>query len=181
MAILPILTIPHPILMQKAKPVAAVTDEIKKLIDDMAETMYAAPGVGLAAPQVGRLLRIVVIDVDYTDEKKRANLRVLVNPEILHSEGVITWDEGCLSVPGVSEEVKRSAKVIVRALDRNGNPHEIHGEGLLAVCMQHEIDHLEGTLFVDKLSGLRRKLALRHLKKPEYPFTPAPSAPIKRP
>jgi peptide deformylase len=181
MAILPILTIPHPILAQRAKPVVEVNDEIKKLIDDMAETMYAAPGVGLAAPQVGKLWRIVVIDVDYNDEGRRANLRVLVNPEIVSSEGVITWDEGCLSVPGVSEEVKRSARVVVRALDRDGKPQEIEGTGLLAVCMQHEIDHLDGTLFVDKLSGLRRKLALRHLKKPDYPFIPAPNQPLKRP
>lgn len=174
MALLKILTYPHPLLTQKAKPVKVVDDSIRRLVNDMAETMYHAPGVGLAAPQVGHLLRIVVIDVDYTDDRKGANLRVLINPEIISSEGSITWEEGCLSVPGVSEEVKRAGKVVVRALDQNGEPQEIVGEGLLGVCMQHEIDHLEGTLFVDKLSRLKRKLALRHLKTPDYPYLPAP-------
>jgi peptide deformylase len=174
MALRKILTFPHPLLAKKAKPVAVVDDEIRRLVDDMAETMYAAPGVGLAAPQVGELLRIVVIDVDYTDEGKSANLRVLINPEIVSKEGSISWEEGCLSVPGVTEEVKRSGRVVVRALDRDGKPQEIIGEGLLGVCMQHEIDHLDGTLFIDHLSRLKRKFSLRHLKEPDYPFTPAP-------
>lgn len=173
MARLPILTYPHPILAQKAKPVPLVDETIKKLVDDMAETMYAAPGIGLAAPQVGKLWRIVVIDVDYNDEDGRPNLRVLINPEIIKREGSITWDEGCLSVPGITEEVKRAAKATVRALDRDGKMQEIEATGLLAVCMQHEIDHLDGTLFIDHLSRLKRKLAMRHLKEPGYPFVPA--------
>jgi peptide deformylase len=175
MAILPILTFPHPLLAQKAKPVAVVDDTIRKLIDDMAETMYAAPGIGIAAPQVGKLLRIVVIDVDYTDEKKKSNLRAYINPQILKKEGSIAWDEGCLSVPGITEEVKRSGKILVKYLDRDGHPQEIEATGLLAVCLQHEIDHLEGTLFIDHLSRLKRKLSLRDLKDPDYPFEPAPN------
>jgi peptide deformylase len=180
MAILPILTYPHPLLAQKAKPVSVVDDAIRRLVDDMAETMYAAPGVGLAAPQVGKLYRIVVLDVDYTDETKKSNLRVLINPEIVTRDGSITWDEGCLSVPGITEEVKRAGKVLVRALDREGKVQEIEGAGLLAVCMQHEIDHLEGTLFIDHLSRLKRKLSMRNLKEPEYPFEPAPNAKTPR-
>jgi peptide deformylase len=180
MAILPILTYPHPLLAQKAKLVPVVDDAIRRLVDDLAETMYAAPGVGLAAPQVGQLYRIVVLDVDYTDEAKKSNLRVLINPEILTRDGSITWDEGCLSVPGITEEVKRAGKVLVRALDRQGKVQEIEGTGLLAVCMQHEIDHLEGTLFIDHLSRLKRKLSMRNLKEPDYPFESAPNPKTSR-
>jgi peptide deformylase len=175
MAIRNILTYPHPLLAQKAKPVTEVTPEIQKLIDDMAETMYFAPGVGLAAPQVGELVRIVVIDVDYTEEGKKPKLHAMINPEIVSRSGDIMWEEGCLSVPGVNEDVKRAATVTVRFLDYHGKPQELTAEGLFAVCIQHELDHLEGTLFVDRLSSFKKKLALRDLNTPDYPYTPAPT------
>lgn len=158
-----ILIWPDPVLKQPAKPVAAVDDEVRRLIDDMAETMYAADGVGLAAPQIGVLSRVIVIDTSPRQEGQR--LIHLVNPEIVKTEGRTTYTEGCLSIPGEAEEVERAAKVWVRALDRDGRTFELECDGLLAIAVQHECDHLEGTLFVDHLSSLKRELIRRRMKK----------------
>ncbi|CAI8807865.1 peptide deformylase [Methylocaldum szegediense] len=161
MAILTILEFPDDRLRKKAAPVAEVDESIKRLVDDMFETMYAAPGVGLAATQVNVQKRIVVIDV--SEEKN--NPVCLINPEIVEKSGSEEMDEGCLSVPGVFEKVTRAETVKVRALDRNGDAFELEADGLLAVCIQHEIDHLDGKLFVDYLSPLKRQLIRKKLKK----------------
>jgi peptide deformylase len=161
MAILPILESPYQGLLINAVGVLGVSDLRQRLIDDMLETMYAAPGVGLAASQVNVQKRVIVIDVS---EEKNAPL-CLINPELLNLDGAEEMDEGCLSVPGVFEKVRRAQKIRVRALDRDGNPFETEADGLLAVCVQHEIDHLEGKLFVDYLSPLKRQLVRKKLKK----------------
>lgn len=153
MAVLKILEYPDPRLRIRATLVPAVTGEIRQLAADMLETMYAAPGVGLAATQVDRHIRLIVLDVSETRDQPH----VLINPEILSCEGVETGDEGCLSVPGVTEEVDRAARIRVRALDAAGKTIEFDTEGLLAVCIQHELDHLVGKLFVDYLSELKRQ------------------------
>ena len=164
MALLPIIQYPDPVLAAKAEPVTAFTDA---LAADMAETMYAAPGVGLAANQVGSLKRIVVIDI--TDEKN--NLLVLVNPYIKsHTEELAEFEEGCLSLKGLYEKVSRPDGVTVCAQDLDGKPFEIEATGLLAVCLQHELDHLDGTVFIDHLSRLKKdraKTKLRKLRKNE--------------
>ncbi len=154
---------PDPILKEPAKPVERVDDSIRKLLDDMAETMYAADGVGLAAPQVAVGLRAVVIDTSPRQPDQK--LIHLVNPEIVHAEGATIYTEGCLSIPGEAEEVERSAKVWVRALDYHGKPFEIEGTDLLAIALQHEIDHLFGTMFVDHLSSLKRELIRKRMRK----------------
>lgn len=151
MALLPILRYPDPRLHIRAKPVEAVDDTIRRLVADMAETMYEAPGIGLAATQVNVHRRVVVIDVS---EDKSA-LTVFINPEIVEREGEQTCEEGCLSVPGVYEKVTRAEWVRVRALDERGEPFELEADGLLAVCIQHEIDHLDGKVFVEYLSQLK--------------------------
>jgi peptide deformylase len=161
MAILTILEFPDERLRKKAAPVEAIDESIRRLIDDMLETMYAAPGVGLAATQVNVRKRVVVIDVS---EEKNAPL-CLVNPEILEKQGSEEMDEGCLSVPGVFEKVARAEKIRVRAFDRDGNSFELEADGLLAVCIQHEMDHLEGKLFVDYLSPLKRQMVRKKMKK----------------
>lgn len=159
MSVLEIVLYPDPRLRTLAAPVAELDDRIRTLLDDMAETMYAAPGVGLAAPQVGILERVIVVDVGPDEETGTpSRLYKLVNPEIIHREGTISWEEGCLSIPSLKDTVKRSARVVVNALDRDGTPVEIDATGLLSVCLQHEIDHLDGVLFVDRLSRLRREL-----------------------
>ncbi|MBI2346723.1 MAG: peptide deformylase [Deltaproteobacteria bacterium] len=173
MAVLPITIYPAPILKRKAKQVPAVTDEIRRLLDDMAETMYAAPGIGLAAPQVNVGLRVIVVDVgepvpllDRTEPKEtRRKLYQLVNPEIVAREGEVENEEGCLSIPHFRQVMKRRAKVTVRALDRTGKPIEIAGHELLSVALQHEIDHLEGKLIIDGLSQLKKEQYLRQLKQ----------------
>lgn len=155
---------PDPVLKQKASPVDVVDDEIRRLLDDMAETMYAADGVGLAAPQVGVSRRVVVIDTSPRDPEQR--LIHLVNPEIVRAEGKTTFTEGCLSIPGEAEEVQRAQRVWVRALGYDGKPFEIQDAGgLLGIALQHEIDHLEGTVFVDHLSSLKRELIRRRMSK----------------
>ncbi len=154
---------PDPVLKEIAKPVERVDDSLRKLLDDMAETMYAADGVGLAAPQIAVLKRVIVIDTSPRQEGQK--LIHLVNPEIIRSEGATTYTEGCLSIPGEAEDVDRAAKVWVRALDRQGKPFELECDGLLAIAVQHELDHLEGTLFVDHLSSLKRELIRRRMKK----------------
>jgi len=152
-------------LKEKAAPVDEVTPAIRSLLDDMAETMYAAPGVGLAAPQVGVGLRIFVVDV--APEDQPSELKEFINPEILTCEGTQTYEEGCLSFPGIAEDVERAARVRVRALDRGGEAFELETEELLAVAIQHEHDHLEGILLVDHLGLLKRRMVHRAMTKRE--------------
>ena len=161
MAMLNILEYPDPRLKKIAAPVAAVTPDIQKLVRDMAATMYAAPGVGLAATQVDVHKRVIVIDVS----EARDDLKVFINPEIVASEGAIETDEGCLSVPGYFDKVTRAAKITVRALNERGEPFELHTEGTLAVCVQHEMDHLIGKVFVEYLSPLKRARLATKLRK----------------
>ena len=162
MAILDILEFPDPRLRTTAKPVTDVDDALRSLIDDMFETMYAAPGIGLAATQVNVHKRLMVIDVS---EEKNQPL-VFINPEITVLDGPVhDYDEGCLSVPGFYETVSRPENITVKALDRDGNSFEMQPEGLLAVCIQHELDHLNGKLFVDYLSPLKRKRIRSKLEK----------------
>ena len=159
--VLKILEYPDPRLRKTALPVPAVTPEIRKLIEDMAETLYAAPGVGLAATQVDVHKRIIVIDVS----ADREDLRVFVNPELISAEGEAEAEEGCLSLPGYYDKVRRAARVRVRALDARGEPFELEAEGMLAVCIQHEMDHLVGKVFVDYLSPLKRARLMTKLRK----------------
>ncbi len=161
MALLNILEYPDPRLRKVATAVAAVTPDIQKLVRDMAETMYAAPGVGLAATQVDVHKRVIVIDVS----EARDELRVFINPEIVASEGEAEREEGCLSVPGYYDKVTRAAKIVVRAQDERGNAFELETDGLLAVCVQHEMDHLLGKVFVDQLSPLKRARLSARLRK----------------
>ena len=164
MALLPIITAPDPRLKVKCKPVARVDASVRKLMDDMLETMYAAPGIGLAAPQVGVAKRVLVVDCS-KDDNKPAPLR-MANPEILWtSEEQATYEEGCLSLPEQFAPVVRPARCRVRFLDEQNEIREIEVEGLLATCIQHEIDHLEGILFVDHISALKRGMILRKLQK----------------
>ncbi|NJD39633.1 MAG: peptide deformylase [Geobacter sp.] len=159
----PILTVPDPLLKQKSLPVPIITDEVIQLARDMAETMYAAPGVGLAAPQVGVLQRLIVIDVAGNDEPPQ--LITAINPVIIHAEDDCFDEEGCLSVPDFAANVKRHRRVTVKALTLEGQERIWHADGLLAIAFQHEIDHLDGILFVDRLSPLKRELFLKKLKK----------------
>jgi peptide deformylase len=161
MALLPILKYPDPRLHTVAVEVERVDDEVRTLIRDMAETMYAAPGVGLAATQVDVHRRIIVIDISDT----RDQLRTFINPEILELSGEAESEEGCLSVPGVYEKVQRAQKVKVRALDPAGQPFTLEADDLLAICIQHEIDHLDGKVFVERLSRLKQQRILAKLKK----------------
>ncbi len=156
MALREILHYPEPLLKQKSLPVTEFNTELKQLADDMVETMYAAPGVGLAAPQVGALQRLIILDCSTSEEPN--DLLVAVNPEIIAEEGDSLEEEGCLSVPGYWANVKRHAKATLRYQDIDGNFHEREAEGLLAIGMQHEIDHLDGVLFVDRLSPLKRSI-----------------------
>ena len=161
MALLPILQYPDPRLYTVAQPVARVDDEIRQLIRNMAETMYAAPGVGLAATQVDVHKRILIVDLS----DARDTLQVFVNPEIITSSGRADREEGCLSVPGIFEKVTRAESITVRALGEDGQPFEFAADGLLAVCIQHEIDHLDGKVFVEYLSRLKQQRILARLKK----------------
>ena len=161
MAKLKILEFPDPRLRTRATPVDAVDDELRRLIGDMFETMYEAPGIGLAATQVDVHKRLLVADVS----PDKSEPHVLINPEILEKDGVTVTDEGCLSVPGYYEEVERAQHIRVRFLDRDGEPREMEAEGLLAVCIQHEMDHLEGKLFVDYLSESKRQRIRKKLEK----------------
>jgi len=163
MAVLEIQTYPAPVLKEKAKPVAAIDSEIQCLIDDMADTMYHAPGIGLAANQVGALHRVIVFDI--TPKEEGRNLNVLINPEIVAAEGELVHPEACLSVLDYSCDVRRKACVTVTGLDREGKPVCIEAKDLLAVVLQHEIDHLDGILFIDRISRLKRSLYKRQLQK----------------
>lgn len=161
MAVRDILHYPDPRLRRKASPVPAVTDDVRTLIADMAETMYRAPGIGLAATQVNVALRVVVIDLSET----RDQLQVLINPEIVAREGEQIMEEGCLSVPGIFEPVARAGHIRVRALDRDGNTIEFAATGMLATCIQHEVDHLDGKVFVDYVSRLKQHRIRKKLEK----------------
>jgi peptide deformylase len=156
MAIRPILTYPDPLLREVAQPVTQFDDALKQLVEDMAETMYDAPGVGLAANQIGVLQRVFVIDIAGEDEP--SDLKVFVNPELVSLDGVQNWQEGCLSFPGVSEEIKRAERVHVRAQNERGEFFELQADGLLAVALQHENDHLNGVLMVDKFNAIKRRM-----------------------
>lgn len=150
-------------LHEPARPVEHVTPEINILIGDMIETMYAAPGIGLAAPQIGMPLRIFVIDTSIGRDAKA--LIVMINPEFVERDGVQLEEEGCLSVPGFNATVVRPQRAVVRGLDREGNVHQVEGVGLLARAFQHEMDHLDGTLFVDRLRGIKRDMIVRKIRK----------------
>jgi peptide deformylase len=163
MAIRTILHYPDKRLRERGEKIEKVTPEIKTLIDDMAETMYAAPGVGLAATQIGVALQLFVVDV--AGDNEPSDLRVFINPEILERSGCLDWQEGCLSFPGVTEEVERAAKIRVRALDRNGESFELEAEGLLAIAVQHEYDHLQGVLMIDHLGPLKKRIVHRKMQK----------------
>ena len=163
MALLEILKFPAPILQKVAQPVKNITAKTAQLVDDMLDTMYAAPGIGLAAPQVGVSQRIIVLDIDY--EKPREQVYKLINPKITRREGEVIWEEGCLSVVDFTAEVKRAAQIEVVAFDEQQKEIRIEAEGLLAVALQHEIDHLDGKLFIDRISRLKRDLYARRRKK----------------
>ena len=163
MALLQILRYPDPRLHKLAEPVREVDDQVRRLVRDMAQTMYAAPGIGLAATQVDVHKQVIVIDVSEAKDQ----LLVLINPEILQRRGESQFEEGCLSVPGVFEKVARAEWVRVRALDQNGKSFELEVDGLLAVCVQHEMDHLKGLVFVEYLSPLKQQRIVKRLKKAE--------------
>ena len=163
MAILEILQYPDLRLNTPAQRVEKIDAATRKLIDDMAETMYAAPGVGLAATQIGEKLQLFIIDI--AEEGAPSDLRVFINPEILETTGDITWQEGCLSFPGIQEDVDRAAKVKVRAQDKNGKEFTLEAEGLLAVAIQHEYDHLQGLLMIDHMGPLKKRLTHRKMVK----------------
>ncbi len=169
MALLPILTHPDPRLRQRTAPVTDFGDELQHLINDLFETMYAAPGVGLAANQVGVMMRLAVMDC--SSDKTQPEPRVMVNPEILDPQEPELMEEGCLSVPGAQEMVKRFRRLRLRAQDRDGQFYELEAEGLLAQCIQHELGHLNGQLYIDLLSELKRSRLLKKLQKAEQDET----------
>lgn len=163
MSLRDIVLYPSDVLSTKAAAVDVVDDDVRQLIDDMVETMYDAPGIGLAAPQVNVLKRITVIDASGAEEP--SDLKIFVNPQIVHREGKIIWEEGCLSIPGVYEKVHRANTVVVQALDRDGKEFELEATELLAVALQHEIDHLDGIVFFDRVSPLKRRMLTKKYKK----------------
>lgn len=166
MAIREIVLYPDPRLRQQCAPITEITPQILTLLDDMAETMYQAPGIGLAAPQVGALIRAIVVDVGNDDENSRErHLYKLLNPEIIERAGKVDYEEGCLSIPEVRESVRRSSEIVVEALNEKGEKIKIEATGLLAICLQHEIDHINGILFIDHLSKLKRELLRKKLGK----------------
>lgn len=158
-----IICYPHPCLAKKSEDIGEITDELRELADDMVETMYESDGIGLAAPQIGECIRLITVDVSGPD--KREELMVLVNPRIVYQDGEVKSEEGCLSVKSLRSDVKRAERVTVEALDLDGNTVTIDAEGILAVCLQHEIDHLEGRLFIDKISRLKRTMYDKKVKK----------------
>jgi len=167
MAVRPILQYPDPVLRERARPVDDIGGAVAQLVEDMAETMYAAPGVGLAATQVGVGQRVIVLDVRREDERPGTRLLKLINPEIAEREGEVIWEEGCLSVPELTAPVKRARRVLVRAWTPEEKEVQIEAEELLAVALQHEIDHLDGKLFLDRLSRLKRDLYRARQRKLE--------------
>ena len=165
MAILDVLQFPDPRLRRRSDPIEKITDELRQLAADMLETMYDEPGIGLAAPQVGIPLRLVVLDTEWTEEDAERAPLVLVNPEITTGEGKLTWTEGCLSVPDLTADVVRHERVVLRATDLEGQDIVEEVSGLRAVCFQHELDHLDGLLFIDRISRLKRELYVQKRKK----------------
>jgi peptide deformylase len=165
MARRPVLQFPDPRLKRVSDPIPGITEGIRSLARDMLEVMYDEPGIGLAAPQVGEAVRLIVLDTEWTEENAERRPIVVVNPEILEREGTITWTEGCLSVPDFQADVERSHRVRVRGLDLDGKQVEHEAEGLRAVCFQHEIDHLDGILFIDRISRLKRSLYVKRRQK----------------
>jgi peptide deformylase len=164
MAIRPIITAPNPILKQVSKPVDAVTDDMRALMADMLDTMYDAPGIGLAAVQLGEPIQVIVLDISRDEDDPQP--QYFVNPEITWAaEELATYEEGCLSVPEFNADVDRPAEIKLKFLDYDGNAQEIHADGLLATCIQHEIDHLKGILFIDHLSSVKRNIIVRKLVK----------------
>lgn len=159
-----IKTYPEKVLKRTAAPVEEIDGGLQRLIDDMVETMYAAPGIGLAAPQVGESKRLIVVDLSHREDNK-APLIVVVNPEIVESEGEIESEEGCLSLPGYLTNVNRAENILVRGVDRDGNPLEIECSGLLCRALQHEIDHLNGTLLIDRISRIKREFFKKRYRK----------------
>jgi peptide deformylase len=164
MALLEIKKYPEMVLTKRAVPVEDINRDLQFLIDDMIETMYGAPGVGLAAPQVGVSQRVMVVDVSLREGEKTP-LIVLINPEMVHAEGEIESEEGCLSLPGFITTVKRADKVVVKGINREGSPVEIEGEGLLSRALQHELDHLNGRLLIDRMSSIKREFFKKRFKK----------------
>ena len=160
-----LLQFPDSRLRQKSEPVGAVTDEIRALAQDMLDVMYDEPGIGLAAPQVGEHIRLIVVDTGWNEEDAERNPLILVNPEITEHSDSLTWNEGCLSVPDFQADVERSERVHLSAHDLDDSPVEIDAEGIQAVCFQHEIDHLDGILFIDRISRLKREMYVRKRKK----------------
>jgi peptide deformylase len=165
MAILEVLDFPDPRLRRRSEPIEKITDELRQLAADMLETMYDEPGIGLAAPQVAHAIRLIVLDTDWTDEGAERKPCVLVNPEIVERSGETTWNEGCLSVPDFNADVDRAERVVLKALDLEGAEVTETATGLRAVCFQHEIDHLDGLLFIDRISRLKRNLYIGKRKK----------------
>jgi peptide deformylase len=165
MALREVLQFPDKRLRRISRPVEEITDEIRALARDMCDVMYDEPGIGLAAPQVGEAVRLVVVDTEWTQEDAERNPLVLVNPELSEPEGKIVWTEGCLSVPDFEADVERAERIRLRALDLEGTPIDIVAEGLQAVCFQHEVDHLDGVLFIDRISRLKRSRYVHKRKK----------------
>ncbi|MEE8508966.1 MAG: peptide deformylase [Myxococcota bacterium] len=165
MALREVLKFPEKRLRRVSLPIAEISDEVRALADDMLEVIYDEPGIGLAAPQVGEAIRLIVIDTEWTQEGAERHPLVLVNPEIHDPEGTILWTEGCLSVPDFEAEVERAERVRLRARDLDWNEVEIEASGLQAVCFQHEVDHLDGILFIDRISRLKRNLYVQKRKK----------------
>ncbi len=165
MALREVLQFPDPRLKQVSKPVEDITDEIRELARDMCDVMYDEPGIGLAAPQVGAAIRMFVIDTDWSEDGADRSPIVLINPELVRTEGKITWEEGCLSVPDFTAEVERAAEVTIKAIDIDGKEYVEDCTGLRAVCMQHEYDHLDGKLFIDRISFLKRSRYIQKRKK----------------
>lgn len=165
MALREVLKFPDPRLKNVSKPIVAVDDALRELARDMIDVMYDEPGIGLAAPQVGEAVRLFVIDTEWSDEGGDRNPMVMINPEIVTRTGRISWEEGCLSVPDYSATVERDAQITLKAMDLEGNVIEEQAEGLRAVCIQHEIDHLDGILFIDRISRLKRGLYTKKRKK----------------
>jgi peptide deformylase len=165
MALRDVLKFPDPRLREISKPILEIDDEIRELARDMCEVMYDEPGIGLAAPQVGVPVRLIVVDTEWTDQDAERDPLILINPEISEREGSLTWNEGCLSVPDFEADVERAATVRLVAQDLEGDEVVIDAEGLQAVCFQHEADHLDGVLFIDRISRLKRSLYVKRRKK----------------
>jgi peptide deformylase len=165
MALRPVVQFPDKRLRRTSKPLTEISDDVRALAEEMLEVMYDEPGIGLAAPQLGEAVRLIVVDTDWTEEDAERTPLVAVNPEIVESDGLIVWTEGCLSVPDFTADVDRAERVTLRYTDLDGAQHTEEAEGLRAVCFQHEIDHLDGVLFIDRISRLRRNLYVQKRKK----------------